>query len=245
MTDQHFQTPHPVDLSIKVAQGEIELATGDGGESTVQIEGSPKLVELTSVELIGDQLSITQQRRGFTGLFGWFDGPLRVRVEVPHHTRVEIVTAAANTRLSGTVDALDLKSASGAVRASGEIDGDVSAKTVSGDVRVETVAGDVNLKTVSGDLEATAVGGSVSTSSVSGDVRIGSLHHGEVSVQSVSGSVELGIARGTCVDLDAASASGHLSSDIPLSETPDSEPGPTLVIRGNTVSGNIRLLRAA
>jgi hypothetical protein len=245
MTDQRFQTPRPVDLTVRVAAGDIEIATSDGGESTVLIEGTSKQIEATNVELVGDRLTIAQQKRGFAGLFGSSEGPQRVRVEVPHHTRVQVVTAAANTRVSGTVDGLDLKSASGAVEASGDVDGDAVVKTVSGDVHLASVAGDLNVKTVSGNVDAASVGGSVAASSVSGDVRIGSLHEGEVSIQSVSGSVDLGIAAGTCIDLDAASASGQLSSEIPLSDTPVTEPGPTLVIRGNTVSGHIRLLRGA
>ena len=98
---------------------------------------------------------------------------------------------------------------------------------------------------MSGDTRAEAVGRSASVKSVSGDVRIDSLREGQVNVQSVSGDVALGIAIGTSVDVDAATASGDLSSEVPLSGVRDEDAGPTVVIRGNTVSGDVRVFRAA
>jgi hypothetical protein len=246
MSEQQFTTNGPVRLAVRLANGEIEVETVEGAEATVTIEGPPKLTDATAVALLGDRLTISQERRMLGGLFGWFDHPLQVTVTVPHASQVEIVTGSGNTRITGNFTGLDLKSASGDLDASGLLDGDASVKTVSGDVRLQGVTGDLYVKTVSGDVSAGSVHGSVSLASVSGDVRIGSLHDGEVRVQSVSGDVELGVAHGTSIELEAASASGHLSTEIPLSDRPaPGEPGPSLVIRGNTVSGDIRVLRAA
>ncbi|MGN6166919.1 MAG: DUF4097 family beta strand repeat-containing protein, partial [Solirubrobacteraceae bacterium] len=100
-------------------------------------------------------------------------------------------------------------------------------------------------QTVSGDVVAEAVDGSLAVKSVSGDVRVGSLREGDVSVHSVSGDVELGIASGSSIDIDAGSASGELSSEVALSDTPGENGGPTVVIRSNTVSGDFRVFRAA
>jgi hypothetical protein len=64
-------------------------------------------------------------------------------------------------------------------------------------------------------------------------------------VHRVSGDVDLGVAAGTSVDVDAGSASGALNSDVPLSDAPVSDPGPVVVIRSNTVSGDFHLHHAA
>lgn len=245
MTEQHFSTPQPVELAVRIAAGDIDVLTVEGDESTVTLDGSPKVLDSLRVELVGNRLVIEQRKRSVLGWFERSEDRLRIAAQVPHRSRVSVATASADTRLDGNFAGVDIKSASGDVSVTDQLDGDAVVKTVSGDARLGRVTGDLTAQSVSGDITAQAVDGSVSVSSVSGDLQIGSLHQGRVNVHSVSGDVELGVAPGTSVDLDATSASGDLSSEVPLAGTPTDEPGPTVVIRGNTVSGDFRVRRAA
>jgi hypothetical protein len=245
MSEQRFATPQPVRLEVRVPVADIDVTTVDGVESTIALAGSPKVVDATNVELVGDQLVVEQHRKSLTSFFGRFDGSLHVRAQVPHHTRVEIATASGSATLDGTFAGVDTKTASGDIRVTGELNGDASAKTVSGDVRLPRVVGDVTVRTVSGDLAAESVDGSLTAKSVSGDVRVASLRRGHVRVRSVSGDIELGIAAGSSIDVDAGSASGGLTSEIPLADAPAAGTGPEVVVRGNTVSGDFRVFRAA
>ena len=245
MAMQQFTTPNPVRLEITVAAGTLEVATIDGQASTVTLEGSQKALDTMHVELAGDRLVIEQRRKSLLGFLDRMDDSLRVQARVPQGSSVQIVTAAGDAKLDGSFGALEAKSASGDLAVTGIVDGDATAKNVSGDVRLPHVTGDLDMRTVSGNVAAESVDGSVSAKSVSGNVRVGSLRQGQVNVQSVSGDVDLGIASGTSIDVDAGSASGALISEVPLSDTPSDEPGPTVVIRSNTVSGYFHVFRAA
>ena len=245
MADHHFATPHPIRLDIKLPSGDVEVATVDGEESAVTLEGSQRLVDTVRVELVGDRLIVAQQRKSFIRPFSGFDGSLQVQARVPLRSRVELLTASGDARLDGIFGELDIKSTSGDITVSGEVDGAASVKTVSGDIRLPRVAGELSAQTVSGNLAAESAESSVSAKSVSGDVRVGSLSDGNVTVQSVSGDVALGIAQGARIDVDAGSASGVLSSEVPLTDTPGDDGGQTVVVRSQTVSGDIRIFRAA
>jgi DUF4097 and DUF4098 domain-containing protein YvlB len=246
MSEQTFVTPSPVRLELRLASGDVKVSTVDGPASTVVLEGPEKLIEAMRVELVGDRLVIEERRKGFAIRFGGFGDRVDVRVEIPLSSSVDVATASSDVCLDGQFASLSMKSASGNVRATGEIAGNASFNTASGSAQLARVGGKLNAKTVSGDVNAEVVDGSVSGKSVSGDFAIGVVREGKVDVHSVSGDVVIGIASGTNIDVDAGSVSGELSSEIPLGpDTHGPAGGPALAIRVQTVSGDVLVRRAA
>ncbi len=252
MPEHRFHTPEPVELDVKIPAGDIVVETVDGEESSVVVEGSEKLVEQTTVEQRGNRIVVEfrgQRAFGITiDIAGWRIGneKLRVHARVPHSSRAELTSASADAHLSGQLSALEAKTVSGDLTVAAEIFGDAKVKTVSGDVRLQRpVHGDLQAQTVSGDVHASRIGGSVTTKSVSGDVRIESVREGKATLQSVSGDIVLAVEPGTTLDVDANSVSGDLDSAVALgSEAGFEDGGPTLVVRGKTVSGDFRIVRA-
>jgi DUF4097 and DUF4098 domain-containing protein YvlB len=253
MLDYQFATPRPVELKVSIPAGRVVVETIEGAESTIVVEGDEKLVEQTTVEQRGDEIVVDfQGKRGFWGInisigdFTLGAGRLEVRATVPHSSSARLQSASADTTVAGRLAKLETKSASGDVRVTGEIEGAAIIKSVSGDVRISRIGGDLRAQSVSGDVKVDYVGGSVVAKSVSGDLRVESMRQGHAEVTSISGDVQIGIAAGSGVDVDANSVSGDLTSEVALGDAPDNAgDGPTVVVRGKTVSGDFRVFRAA
>ncbi|HET7567132.1 MAG TPA: DUF4097 family beta strand repeat-containing protein [Gaiellaceae bacterium] len=253
MSEQTFHTPLPLELDVNIPAGDVHVETVDGEQSTIVLDGDEKLLEHMVVEQEGNRLVVAFRGKkpfGITIAIGTFtfgsDG-IRVRARVPHGAAASVTTASADLTVQGRVRTLAVKTASGDVRLRGEVEQDADVKTVSGDAHLDRVGGDVRLQTVSGDGSLGSVGGSVEAKSVSGDLRVDSVREGTASFTSVSGDVEFGIAPGSLLDVDAGSVSGDLSSEVPLGSDPAAlggEDGPTVVLRGKTVSGDVKVFRA-
>jgi Putative adhesin len=254
MPEHHFHTPEPVELDVKVPAADIVIETVDGDESFVVVEGTEKLVEHTFVELRGNRLVVEfrgPKPFGFTlEIGGWRIGneKLNIHARVPHSSRPVINTVSGDTNIAGRIGSIDAKTMSGDLAVFADVERDATVKTVSGDARFQaSIGGDLQAQTVSGDVYAARVGGSVTTKSVSGDVRIESVREGKATLQSVSGDIVLAVERGTSLDVDANSVSGDLDSEVALGGELDGlegGDGPTLVVRGKTVSGDFRITRA-
>jgi hypothetical protein len=252
MLEHTFPTPLPVTLDVSIPSGTIEVETVDGEQTSLVVDGDERMLEHVDVHHEGSRVVVKlrdKSKLGFSFSLGsvFGSGGIRVEARVPHGAGVRVKTASADTEVSGHLQTLEVNSVSGDVQVKGQVAEDATVKTVSGDVELERVAGDVVVQTVSGDLRARAVAGSVEAKSVSGDIRLDSLTAGDVRFNSVSGDIEIGIAQGSFLDVDAGSTSGDLASEVPLaSEPPAGEvaESPTVVLRGRTVSGDVRVFRA-
>jgi len=253
MLEQTFQTPLPLELEVAIPSGDIELETADGDETRIVVDGDDRLLDEVEVRQDGNRVVVAYRGKGkigfsiqpFSLVFG--AGQLKVRATIPHGAAMRIKTTSATTSVSGRVGSLEMNAVSGDVRLRGEIAGDLTLKTVSGDADVDRVGGKLAAQTVSGDVRVGSVGGEVTAKSVSGDIRVEGVTAGDVRFTSVSGDVEIGIAPGSLVDVDAGSTSGELSSEVPLASEPvaGEGDGPTVVVRGRTISGDFRIFRAA
>jgi hypothetical protein len=253
MIEQTYHTPLPLTLEVSIPSGDIDVDTAGGEETSISVDGDERLLEHVEVRQDGNRVSVSlrdKNKIGFSFSLGsiiFGDGGLRVRARVPHGAGVKVKTASADTEIEGHLRTLDVNGVSGDVRVRGEISDDATVKTVSGDIELERVHGDLSVQTVSGDARVRGTAGSVEAKSVSGDIRLEALTAGETRFSSVSGDIEIGIAAGSMLDVDAGSTSGDLASEVPLATEPPSgedAAAPTVILRGRTVSGDVRVFRA-
>ena len=252
MLERSFHTPLPLELEVGIPSGHIEVETTEGEESNITVDGDERLLEEVEIRQDGNRLVVAYRGKGKFGfslspLSLVFGSELRVRATVPHGAGVKVKTASADTKLDGHFGPIGINSVSGDVRLRGEIAGPATVKSVSGDADLDRVEGDLSAQTVSGDLRIGPVAGSVETKTVSGDVRVQAVTAGDVRFTSVSGDIEIGIAQGSALDVDAGSTSGDLSSEVPLASEPlpgEGDAAPTVVLRGRTVSGDVKVFRA-
>ncbi len=253
MIEKSFQTPLPLELEVRIPAGQIDVETVDGQESSVVVDGNEDLLDDVEIRHSGGRLVVGlrgKSKLGFVVAFGsrvFGNAGLRVQARIPHGASLTVKTSSADLGADGQFRSLDVNSVSGDVHLRGPVEHDASVKTVSGDLELQRVGGNASVQSVSGDLRLGPVGGSVETKSVSGDIRLASLSRGQARFTSVSGDIEVGIAAGSVLDVDAETTSGDLSSEVPLASDSPSEGGdsdPTVVLRGRTVSGDLRVFRA-
>jgi hypothetical protein len=66
-----------------------------------------------------------------------------------------------------------------------------------------------------------------------------------VDLRSVSGDAEIGMRPGLRLWIDASSLSGSMTSELDVSDTPPDDDAPLVELRAKSVSGDLRIRRAA
>jgi DUF4097 and DUF4098 domain-containing protein YvlB len=260
-----YETPGPLTLRLHLPAGSIDVRTGDGQTTTVEVEPARSGArgraeaddvrqELRALPGGGQELLVeAPPRRGFGS-----SPSLRFRIDAPHGTTIDAETASADVRGQGRFGAVIVRTASGDIHVE-LVDADLEANTASGDVRADEVGGAATVRTVSGDVWVGRAAGRLQVSSVSGDLRAGevsaglsvnvvsgdaavdALAGGSASLESVSGDLSIGIRRGLNVWLDLTSRSGRTTSDLDPSDGSAGEA--TMELRARSLSGDIHVHR--
>jgi DUF4097 and DUF4098 domain-containing protein YvlB len=259
-------------LRVRNPSGDVRVETADVSETTVELvplnesDATREAIEKASVSARGDEVSVELEGgRGWSitiGSWGIGSAKVSVRITCPSGSDLECDTASADIRVSGTLGEARVRTASGDMRlerveglleaksASGDVqvdhvDGRAAVNTVSGDVQVRTAMSGLAVNSVSGDAVLGEVFGDIAAGTVSGDLMVRAAGPGEVGLKAVSGDVVVAMRRGLRVRLDVNSVSGSVGSELDVSDAPTRSDGPEAILRVRTVSGDVRITRAA
>ena len=169
--------------------GRFVLDTDEGGVVLTGTAGSTAHVVFTSPRSDLEErlafrfdagpksVSVSAKNRRH-GWFAHWNGRVRVQVEVPFETSVEIHTAG------GSIDVRELRSAA-RLRTSG---GGVAAANLSGDLDAETSGGSIDLRDIRGSSRVRTSGGGIVAVRIEGPLDAGT-SGGSVEIQQISGDL--------------------------------------------------------
>jgi DUF4097 and DUF4098 domain-containing protein YvlB len=265
-----FEVQGPVELEIRLANGDIEVdATHDGSvevELTAHDDESQRLIDEARVEIQEGHgrpkilVDLPKKNGGFGFSLSFGRSGITCRVRCPQGSGLSARTKSADVQVHGTLGGLNIQTASGDVScedveggvnvksASGDFQGRrlgaVNVQSASGDISIESARGPLNVQTASGDVSVDAAYENVNSQSVSGDVSLEAVMQGVVQAHSVSGDVTIGVRRGSKVWLDCNTLSGDTSSELEMTGDAPAGDAPFVEIKAKTVSGDIRIIRA-
>ena len=249
---EEFQVGPRALVDIDVRSGTVEVRTGSRDRVLVVLDGDD--VDAWEVAQLGEMVSI---RPG--GRRGWRTRSVRVLVELPARSDLEVTTASADVKIVGEVGVarirtasgdlrmeavgqLDVSSASGDVRV-GSVAADASCSSVSGDVVLGDVAGRLTVSTASGDVSVTSVGDDAEIGTASGDIRIDQSGGTSIDCKCISGDITVGLPAGIRVEPDISTLSGRTSLPAPSAKPQAGVDRRRVRVRLHTVSGNIAIER--
>lgn len=264
MRRETFETPGELTLAVKIPTGRIEIESGGGTTTEVELdirggEEAAELLEEARIELRGNEVVVEVEDRRWSRFWRRLD--IRLKIRAPEGANLNVSTASGDLRGQGRFGWLEAEAASGDIDVD-ELTGDATAKsasgdvklasvggsatvnTASGDVRLGKVGGDVVVKTASGDLTLADAGADVTAMTASGDQRIEAVTAGSVDLKSASGDIKIGIREGSNLWVDARAMSGDLSSELALGDEPPADDAPLVELRAASMSGDIDVVRA-
>lgn len=235
MSTWEFPASEPVDLQVRVLDGDITVSAAASDVATVTVDsdepGDDEFLPGLRVEFDDGKISVRS---------GLGHGSPTIMARLPEGSSCLVDTTSGDVRCTGRLGALDVHTISSDVRAE-QVSGLTRVDTASGDIELEAVA-EVRAETASGDVRIGRASGDLAVRTASGDVRVAAASGARAEVKSASGDIRVAVAPGTGVYLDLSSMSGTVSSEL---EPAEDSGAADLTLNCRSISGDVLVSRAA
>ena len=205
-----FDTPNPITATVTVVGGDVRIAAGDAGSTTVTIAPTDtsntedrKAAEQTRVEYTNGHLLVRAPKLR-SWLPGRSGGSVDVTIELPAGSTVHAGAALADFTFGGPLAEARIKTGLGHVQI-GRV-GTLEVKTGIGDISVDRVTGHADISSGSGEVRVRELDSSAVIKNSNGDTWIGRVT-GDLGVNAANGRISVDQASGAVA---AKSANGDV-----------------------------------
>lgn len=196
-------------LRISSEVGSVEIVGHDGSKASLTISSAKDLEEHFDIAISegARELTIQIDKKGswsWTSWWGDSSGKLRIAVEVPRETSIEVGTGGGSITLAELDGSVDVKTSGGSISAE-SIAGTFKARTSGGGIELENIDAEASVNTsggqivargVTGALTARTSGGSLSIEDIGGDL-VAITSGGGIKIREAAGRVEAKTAGGS------------------------------------------------
>lgn len=210
-------------LNVRVASGDVSVSVRSTGGVQVQVVN----IDQRDTE----HLNIYKEGNAVYVVFDPDNGrsDARFNITVPTAFHQDITTAGGDVSISGDVlGNIKAKTAGGDI-STDDIGGDVTLKTAGGDIRLGVAGGNAVVMTAGGDISAKSVAGTLEAKTSGGDINVGDVGS-ELRATTAGGDIELG-------NVDGAAYVGTAGGDVILGKVAGT-------VEAKTAGGDIKLSSA-
>ena len=193
-----FATTSPVTATANIPAGTVHFTATDRTDTIVEIlpadaskSRDVKAAEQTTAEYAGGVLRIAGMTKN--QYFGP-TGSVRVTVQLPSASRVEVKAASVELRADGRYE-------------------EVVVDSDHGDITVDEAAA-AKLTTVAGNVSVGRLTGSAELRTSKGDITVAEAVRGTVVMRTDAGDIKAGAAKGSAASLDAGTTHGRISNAL-------------------------------
>lgn len=220
------------EFSGLIGEGTLNVRVASGDVSVSAVESSTVQVEVVNLDLRDTEyLDIHQEGNSVYVVFDPDNGrsDARFKITVPDSFHQDITTAGGDVSITGEVSGnIKAKTAGGDI-STDDVGGEVTLKTAGGDIRLGVAGGNAVVTTAGGDITAKSVVGMLEAKTSGGDIKVGDVGS-ELRATTAGGDIELG-------NVDGAAYVSTAGGDVILGEV-------TGQVEAKTAGGDIRLSSA-
>lgn len=235
-------------IVVEMHNGPISISTAQCKDITGQLtkrgvgadkEEAEKEIKVLDFEtgIVNGKVVVIKVKR-LDGSKSWNSSGGEATLQVPHNSKLELITTNASVKVTGKTDGVKVKSSNGSVNLA-NILAPVEVNTSNGGVRCTDVIGTARIDTSNGSVDIRGANMILDCKSNNAGITCtGDLAPGDHKVISSNGQITLMLPRDIVLSIDASTSNSRVTSDFNLSKNESSGKKKNTTLKGVIGSGD-------